>query len=189
MLYYECRLILHMTKVSRFAIPTSPSSPPVPKLPPMTFAQLIRNQRKIDPTWKAPEVLLSLDPGGTTGWSLFKNGKLVDGGQVKGSNLEMEKLIVQMKPSVIVCEAFLLYPWKAKSLAWSSLQTSQLIGAIKLIGRQQRVRIVEQGANLAKNFCSDDLLKMWRMYSPTKRHMNDSIRHGAYYLLFHRDKK
>lgn len=50
----------------------------------------------------------------------------------------------------LVIEEFVLYPGRAKEQAGSSFQTSQLIGALKLIARDYDVQVIMQGAHIKK---------------------------------------
>jgi hypothetical protein len=145
------------------------------------------SSRKSQPEWKSPRILLCLDPGDTTGYAIFEAGVLVDGGQIPGTDQNMERLILLRKPSVIVCEQFVNYPWKQASLAWSTNKTSKLIGVLEFICRKAKIPFHLQTAQLAKGFVTDKLLKEWGYYNVVKRHMNDATRHGCYYLLFHKD--
>lgn len=50
----------------------------------------------------------------------------------------------------IIVEEFVLYEDGIQKQAWSKLQTSQLIGGIKVVARWFRVPVVEQGAYIKK---------------------------------------
>lgn len=50
----------------------------------------------------------------------------------------------------LIIEEFVLYPNQAKSQAGSSFQTSQLIGALKLIAHDYDVPVIMQGAHIKK---------------------------------------
>lgn len=50
----------------------------------------------------------------------------------------------------LIIEEFVLYDRDIGKQAWSKLQTSQLIGALKLIAWMFRIPVIEQGANVKK---------------------------------------
>lgn len=50
----------------------------------------------------------------------------------------------------LVIEEFILYEWEAQKQAWSKLQTSQLIGGLKVVAHFFRIPVVEQGAYVKK---------------------------------------
>ncbi len=155
---------------------------------PKTFETYLKNSRREQPEWKPPKRLLALDPGGTTGWSLFVDGKLVRGGQCPGRAYILAKLIKDQFPTDVVIERYILYGNKTQEQIGSDMPVSQLIGVVKYVCQLSRIPVVMQGAGDVKKFCSDSRLKEWKWFSPTKRHLNDSIRHGCYCLLFH-DRK
>jgi hypothetical protein len=132
---------------------------------------------------------LVLDPGGTTGWAYFENGLPRAAGQVSDEGESIERLIDAKKPEVVVIEEYVLYPWRLKEQTWSDCPEAQLIGVIRFLCRKRGIRVRFQGANQAKQFCTDIRLKSWKFYLPNKKHANDATRHGAYYMLFGRKGK
>jgi hypothetical protein len=145
------------------------------------------NRRSPDPP---PTRLLCLDPGETVGWAFFHTGILENHGQV---SLHAERLtpIVEVirntRPDIIVCEDYKVYAHKAAEHVGSKVPTIQVIGAIRLTAEQLGIPIHFQMAYQAKGFCKDDKLTAWGLYLVRQRHANDAIRHGCYYLLFHRN--
>jgi len=131
-----------------------------------------------------PALLLAVDPGETTGWCVFRFGKLTECGQCPGDPVHLDNLITRLDPDIIVCEEYRIYGWKAKRHAWSDVPTLRLIGGIQMICTQRNIPMVLQGAQQAKGFSKDDKLRAWGLYQVGKRHANDSIRHATYYLLF-----
>lgn len=156
----------------------------------MTFKELLLKTRRNKSNgessfhWTPPCRLLALDPGTTTGWAFFVDGELKKCGQCIGEDIRIEKLILELNPTVVVTEEYVLYPWAIRQQQWSDLPVSQLIGVIKFICKKQKVAIVMQGANLGKGFCKDARLRGWNYYITGKKHANDAIRHGCYLLLF-----
>ena len=144
--------------------------------------------------------LLSLDPGETTGYSVFKcNGmqapNLEEQGQLDtkdeynaANNLEI--LFDRIKPNHIVYEDYKVYAHKTESHANADLFTPQVIGMIKFLCIRRGILPSKHMAVLAKGFVTDDKLKAWGFYIKGKRHARDAIRHAIYYMLFtHFSKK
>lgn len=131
-----------------------------------------------------PNLILSLDPGETTGWSLFTNGNMTDCGHVAGEVENMLRLINLHGPEIVVAEEYRVYAWKAKHHAWSRVQTVRLLGALELTCKVKKLGYVTQSAQYAKGFVTDAKLREWGYWLPNKRHAMDSIRHGCAYLLF-----
>jgi hypothetical protein len=129
--------------------------------------------------------LLCLDPGETTGWAIFRYGHLTGAGQFAVTNLRIfESLIDRFQPDQLVVENYRVYPWLVKQHSWAEVPTLRYIGAILLLAEQRRIPVHLQMAQLAKGFCKDSKLKEWGLYKPSRRHANDAIRHGCYWLLF-----
>lgn len=137
--------------------------------------------------------LLALDPGETTGWSVFKcDGYEVtrgDSGQISCVPLEqgiqdITKLLYTWKPGFVVYEDYKVYAWKAQSHSWGELHTPQLIGAIRMRCSDLKLPVKTQMAQHAKQFMTDDKLRAWGFYQKGMKHARDSIRHGLFFLLF-----
>lgn len=153
------------------------------------FKTLLMTVRQRSPGWQPPSVLLSLDPGETTGWAVFKEGDLFDCGHlrtVEGFAEAIFSMVHKWTPNVVVVEDYKVYGWKTKDHSWSGLHTPKLIGAIQAVCAINNIPIYMQMAQTAKGFCTNDKLKKWGMYSSTKKHAMDAIRHGCYWLLFSR---
>lgn len=63
---------------------------------------------------------------------------------------QLVRLLTRDEVDEIIVEEFVLYEKDIGKQAWSKLQTSQLIGAIKLIAYWFRIPIIEQGAYIKK---------------------------------------
>jgi hypothetical protein len=59
-------------------------------------------------------------------------------------------LMTRNEVDELILEEFVLYEKDIQKQAWSKLQTSQLIGALKLIAWMFRIPVIEQGANIKK---------------------------------------
>lgn len=144
----------------------------------------ILRDRGLSPSGK----LLSLDPGHTTGWSVFQDGDFVEGGQIQSnpdiSYKPVVSFINQIAPDEVVMEKYTIYQHKLKQHAGSDVPTLRLIGALELIFEIRGVPITYQTAAQAKGFCDDKKLKAWGLWKNQQKHYHDSLRHALYYLLF-----
>lgn len=146
-------------------------------------------------------LLLALDPGETTGWSLWKSTKdeveLLECGQVKTWDLpdaieSFDRLINKLLFTHnsggwnirVVFELYSVYEWKSQDHSWSEVPTIQVIGCLRTLLIKNEVPYSSQTAQIAKNFMTDNKLKSWGLWQEGQRHARDSIRHGAYYLCF-----
>lgn len=139
--------------------------------------------------------LLAIDPGHTTGIARFtidSGVKLIDTDQRDTSdpNIPDNKLLEYIAwANAIVMEEYRVYSWRAKHHAGSDLLTARVIGGIETfnaIQNQGHVSIIKQPAHVAKGFCKDKKLKEWGFYQRARRHANDAVRHGCYYMLFNK---
>jgi hypothetical protein len=139
--------------------------------------------------YQIPRKLVSLDPGGTTGWAYFSQGTLKHCGQFPGTPQNIEALLIHFKPNIVVSEKYIIYSHKLKEHAQSDVPTLRLIGALEYICHRLSLPLIQQTAQIGKGFCTDDKLKAWSVLQATtqKRHANDAIRHGLYYILFHKN--
>lgn len=133
---------------------------------------------------KKPATLLSLDPGGTIGFSVFQNGHLLLTGQLKGESQSIHDLFDRYKPTEVVCEDYRVYAHKLQQHSYSNIPTLRLIGAIEYVCNQSHLLLSLQMASLAKGFVTDKKLKEWGLYQIRQPHANDALRHACYYLLF-----
>lgn len=138
-------------------------------------------------------LILSIDPGETSGFSLMKHSEklnynkkdrdlIVNVGEKSGYK-GFDSLIENYEPDLIVYEEFKLYPWKAKQKSWSTFPTVEVIGVLKYIAEQKNVKIIGQGAD-TKTYFDDKKLKWCGVYKGYSAHERDAIRHGLFYLEF-----
>jgi hypothetical protein len=160
---------------------------------PATFSRIVEAVRVKKGLRPFTGRLLALDPGETTGWSLWENNGLVDCGQKKTWPLthaiDSFQELLTLHPTIIVFESYQVYEHKLEEHTWSRVPTIQVIGCLKTLvllhGRVfGQIPYTTQTAQVAKGFCTDDKLKQWGFWQQGMRHARDSIRHGAYYLLF-----
>lgn len=164
------------------------------------FVHMVRKQKSIVPFVGR---LLALDPGETTGWSIWDSHdggtyyELTALGQMaswdKDDNARtpihlvasnFPKLLKEYDPSHVVYETYRVYDWKSDDHKWSDVPTLRIIGSIETRLLDAQVPYSYQTAQVAKNFVTDDLLKHWGFYQRGQRHSRDSMRHGIYRILF-----
>ena len=140
---------------------------------------------------RIPQCLLVLDPGKTTGWSVFMDGKLAETGVIEDcydeKNIhvsEYTKLITMFEPDFILYEDYRIYGDKLNQHHFSEVMTLRLIGAIETIAQTCSIPTHKQMAVTAKNYVTDSKLKLWGFYEGVNRHARDAIRHACYFLLF-----
>ncbi len=164
-------------------------------------------------------MILAFDPSGnwsktegkgTSGWAVFDDdGKLHAFGDIKAAEhnsieeywhrhsllvREMERLsrsAMGPGPFTVVWESYRLQAGKAKQQSWSSLETPQLIGHLRMVAWELETPFVFQDPSIKARF-SDEILvssgiaeKRGKMYyingKLTNDHMRDAIRHGLYF--------
>lgn len=140
-----------------------------------------------------PKRLLCLDPGKTTGWCLFEDGKLAAVGQLDDcydkNNVDVKtllKLIEDVRPDFILYEDYKVYSSKLNMHTYNPVFTVRLIGAIEAHAQMHDIKTHKQMASTAKGFVTDDKLKQWGFWEKGKKHGRDAIRHGCYFLLFYK---
>lgn len=134
---------------------------------------------------------LCLDPGETTGWSLWDGPEMAECGQWATPSPDILADAIFALDAVyrldrIVYEEYRVRGNKYKEHVGSEVVTIQHIGAIKVVASESNidVPVFKQGAGIAKNFATDTKLRRWGLYQVGMRHANDSIRHGVYWILF-----
>jgi hypothetical protein len=151
----------------------------------ISFLELLYKRRGAD--FKAPKRLLCLDPGETTGWAVFEEGKLTAAGQAR--TIEswdvINDLFNDVNPTMVLYENYRVYAHKLERHSNSEVYTLRLVGVIEFICEViLKVPQYNQMAQQAKGFTNDDKLKAWGFYKKGQRHSRDAIRHGCYFLLF-----
>jgi len=146
---------------------------------------------------------LCVDPGEMTGWSIWKDKKIVVAGQTAlwefidavdewltsarlpdAFNLDDEDPN-QMRLGAIVCEDWSLYPWMLDKLAWDKCRTARGIGALELLARQHGIPIHLQGADIKDGAKKAGAEELYLTPAEENRHANDSIQHGVFYTARH----
>jgi hypothetical protein len=152
--------------------------------------------------------MLCVDPGENTGWSIWKDDKVLGGGQTPLWNFAMDVYNLFesgvgpleqgedtiLRPGIdpeentgpiglIVVEAFKLYPWEARkgTLDWNEFRTTQLIGAITFFAQLFDVRLHKQDAKIKERALAGGAEELFLKPAHENRHQNDSIMHGFFY--------
>jgi len=129
-------------------------------------------------------VIMSIDPGGTTGWCVVQlPGFVATAGQCR-SAVELIDVLDQHKPQVVVSEAFRLYPWRARNLSWNSMPAAEIIGAVKTWCDKNSIEYCEQPAS-SRQMVSKEWLQSSGLWTLTKGkpHARDAARHLLYYCV------
>lgn len=152
---------------------------------------------------------ITVDPGETTGWSLWKDGDLIFADQTPMWEF-IDKVDMTLRgPSseavarpgcghigiftpdgepveleAVVCEDWLLYPWVIQTggLDFDKCRTARAIGALTLLCRQHGIKLVFQGADIKKGAQAAGAEALYLEPVHENRHANDSIQHGVFYL-------
>ena len=159
----------------------------------MTFEELYLRMQKDK---RPPKVMLCLDPGHTTGYSVFIKGSLAHWGQIETITEVDSKLVLQWtplielfslyEPTLVVYEDYRVYEHKLEQHTHSGVETLRLIGGIILWSWIKNVKTATHLAQEHKGFCTDKKLESWGYYKKGLRHSRDAIRLGCYHLLFYK---
>lgn len=143
---------------------------------------------------------LCVDPGETTGWSIWRDKKLVAAGQtdlwgfIDAVDAWLTGMLTEEMPlydfsdhtlGAIVCEDWSLYPWMLDKLAWDKCRTARGIGALELLARQHGISITLQGADIKDAAQAAGAEELYLTPAHENRHANDSIQHGVFYTARH----
>lgn len=141
--------------------------------------------------------LLALDPGETTGASVFEHSgsgssggtRLIHAAQLNTWPLEncvdqLTNIIREHSPRFLVFESYHIYSWRLDEHKFNEVPTIQIIGSLKTLAIQRSIPYHAQTAQVGKGFVSDEKLKRWNLWDAGSTHARDSMRHGCHYLLF-----
>ena len=125
-------------------------------------------------------IMMSVDPGGTTGIALFENDNLVDAITVPGSDHDkLANVFMHWIPNVLVIEDFIGNGPRSVE----AISTLKLIGMFEGFSILKGTRFVVQQPQKRKPYllrASTILTK--RFESPVRIHAVDAIAHGLAYL-------
>jgi hypothetical protein len=136
--------------------------------------------------------ILSLDPGGTTGWALWqtRKGNLDDytvGHLGPGDHhAELWSMIRELckvpDDFRIVCESF-EFRQGDHNRHKIVLDSKEYIGVVKLMSQLYDIPVVFQTASVGKTFCTDEKIKALDLWTPGMKHAMDALRHLITYQV------
>lgn len=133
-----------------------------------------------------PMRALAVDPGGMTGLAWYDDApffRSTETATYEETVRSVTDVLHNDKPDVLICEAFLIRSNTHKLDAGSFNQTTDLIGACRLLCWQFDTEFVRQTPAEAKSFADDAKLRRLGWYSVTPGgHANDATRHLLTYL-------
>jgi hypothetical protein len=131
------------------------------------------------------KILVSLDPGNTTGIAVSVIAETYVNVYVWQETLsegELRDLLRSYKPDYIVCESF---EYRNKSRAGLVLTSRNLIGIVNLyVYDHPECRLFMQSPAAGKSFFTDDKLKKMELYSVGLQHGRDAMRHFLRWYKF-----
>lgn len=149
--------------------------------------------------------VVSFDPSGnvgkegdgTTGVAVFVNGQLKDFCSVASSDYDTQEEYwdavadEMVGANAVVCESYRLFASKAKQQSWSTMDTPQLIGFLRMTCWHNHVPFCFQDPSDKVRVADPILLSMGVieqvgrkfhcMGRPTNLHIRDAIRHGIFW--------
>lgn len=130
--------------------------------------------------------VISLDPGGTTGYALgeiFKEPPmLIDYSERKFEESELYSFLEEMKPTYLVYEGF---AYRNRARAGLDLTPVRLIGVIRMYGNLHRECTVhEQTPGQGKGHFSNEHLKSLGVYKKGLQHGRDACRHLLHWYAY-----
>lgn len=148
---------------------------------------------------------LSVDPGESAGWALWRGDALIDAGTTAMWDFAQSVFVAVFRPEEadligdelakkftgiqrIVAEDWRIYPWEAKkgTLNWDQCRTARLIGALTLCAQQGALEWVLQPAKIKERAEAAGAQDFFISPLHENRHANDAIRHGVYWLAIKR---
>lgn len=132
-----------------------------------------------------PKHLIVFDPGKSTGWASFLDGKLKDYGIIRGldafNDFVREYVLLNGTPDVVLYETFHLFPNKAQRQAGSDMPASQVIGKIDLWASLIGAKVEKQNSSILS------IAQKWsKVKVPTNHNESHGIvalNHGMYWLI------
>lgn len=127
--------------------------------------------------------ILVFDPGDHTGWAYRRGDGSLEVGTSVRNHLEVEQIIQERMPDIIVYENFKLYPQMAKSLAWNSFYPCEVIGVIRVAAMRWDIPIVDQAPSVKKYYGGAGAdWEIARVSCPTcTEHSKDAYMHLRYF--------
>ncbi len=146
--------------------------------------------------------VLTIDPGESTGFSVWEDGELEYAGtheldefvigvgchfhaQPDSSPLRGDPELLSRLNGVgiVVCEDWALYPWELPNLGWDKCRTARGIGALQYVCQVADVPFVLQPASIKDTAVAAGAEELFLRPLHENRHANDAIMHGVVYHL------
>lgn len=124
--------------------------------------------------------ILGLDPGGTTGWALLEDSRVLRMGEWK-EKVFKDKLIAFLRDSpvdVIVCEDFVFRPG-FKEGKWKTAEVPKMIGVVELAAQMFECKFIVQAPSIKPVGYGMAGLKYTK--GKAGMHMYDAAAHATYY--------
>jgi hypothetical protein len=130
--------------------------------------------------------LLALDPGETTGYAVFVDGKPIAFGEMDRWH-GLKTLIRAERPDAVVVESFRLYASKAAVQIGSEFIPAQVVGVARFLAGEADVPLTFQPASVIHDGESKLSPPMARLVNPVSPpgnspHGRDALAHGFYFL-------
>jgi len=141
----------------------------------------------LEPPW-APDLILAVDPGETTGWALFRPSaplETITVGQMPHFDfLDWMPILLGHGLTAVVCEAFQVGERTARESSGQRIWSIEQQGVLRWLCRRAGVEYVmpEQTASDAKNFVTNEKIRRLGLWAPGEDHARDAIRHAVLYM-------
>ena len=131
--------------------------------------------------------IIAVDPGLLTGVAVLCDG--VHHSFEEPDFHDLAAFVYSQQPDVIVCEAFVIRQNTHKLDAGAFSETTDRIGAMRLLAELAEVPFHRQTPAQAKSFATDEKLRRLGWFNPTPGgHANDATRHLLIYLVGIKDQ-
>jgi hypothetical protein len=136
------------------------------------------------PLYKA----VGLDPGGTTGWAIWRRLQphstrpAFECGQIGPTehHMRLYRFLTQEDPDVVIYEGF----WYRPHLPNAELISNEYIGVIRLWAKEHQKFCIKQPVfKNGNSFVKDQLLERMALWSPGRPHAMDAYRQLINYLV------
>lgn len=144
---------------------------------------------------------LTVDPGETTGFTVWRGEKRIFSGQLPmwefldevydwcstgqwPHDLGNHDGLADCGLGAMICEDWALYPWKLTNhqMDWDKCRTARAIGALELLTRVYGQPFILQAAAIKEAAQAAGAESLYVEPVHENRHANDAIQHGVYYL-------
>lgn len=144
----------------------------------MSDSQSIQKSEEVGAMY---DTIMSIDPGGTTGWSLWTKTEIKTGEISEDEHHGTLAYVIRFyEPELIICESF---EYRNTSPAGLNLIPVEYIGIVKLVAVNILADVEMQTASIAKGFVKDENIKRLGLWEPGKPHAMDALRHLLFYIV------